>query len=454
MNIEASQPQPDPISRWVVDGPKRAKEAGKTEIKEKAGFPSLYLISRANGSRSWRYFYQHPTTKKTTQLVLELDQPLSLKEAKEKAAVCRRLVREHRDPKEVLGKLKADVARVLSATWDGQKIDDLFREYLSAYNYKGKHARQETVEYYGARLGLIPDGAGGWKPNGNGVLSKWSGKVYATHDCEVRIDHLEAHEILRDMAPSVAEKTLEALKRFGDWAVWANKANRNPFAIIRTKYHDDFARERELSPEEIKALWHIATTANDELAYPWGTTGQLMLLTLQRPGAVRRARWADFDLGRLDKDGKPSPVWNVPFTERAKRRVRSRAPHTVPLSPAAVALLARLPRGDGDYVFSEDGGKSPLPDDHKPQKRKLDKRLAATLGHPLEPWQWRDLRRTAATGLSHIKIGVFSVPETVIHAIQDHSRDTISATYIKNNYQDDARVALDAWAEELAKIAA
>ncbi len=67
---------------------------------------------------------------------------------------------------------------------------------------------------------------------------------------------------------------------------------------------------------------------------------ELLTLTFVRPGELRAAEWADFDLERA--------VWNIPAEKMKMRR-----PHRVPLAPRAVAIL-RDPSaitGKGRFLF-------------------------------------------------------------------------------------------------------
>lgn len=66
---------------------------------------------------------------------------------------------------------------------------------------------------------------------------------------------------------------------------------------------------------------------------------EFTILTAARSGEVRGATWAEIDLEEA--------VWTVPG-----ERMKVGKEHRVPLPPAAVALLKRLPRTEGvDYVF-------------------------------------------------------------------------------------------------------
>lgn len=67
---------------------------------------------------------------------------------------------------------------------------------------------------------------------------------------------------------------------------------------------------------------------------------RLAPLVFVRPGELRQAEWAEFDL-----DGAQ---WNIPA-----EKMKMREPHLVPLAPQAVAILRELHplTGRGRYVF-------------------------------------------------------------------------------------------------------
>jgi len=67
---------------------------------------------------------------------------------------------------------------------------------------------------------------------------------------------------------------------------------------------------------------------------------ELLALTFVRPGELRAAEWAEFDLD--------ASIWVIPAT-----RMKMRRAHLVPLAPRAVAILRRLQiiSGGGRFVF-------------------------------------------------------------------------------------------------------
>jgi integrase len=75
---------------------------------------------------------------------------------------------------------------------------------------------------------------------------------------------------------------------------------------------------------------------------------EFLILTAVRSSEVTGATWDEFDLDavRIDfktKKSVPDPVWTIPV-----HRMKTRRPHRVPLSPAAVDLLRKLPREAGN----------------------------------------------------------------------------------------------------------
>jgi integrase len=67
---------------------------------------------------------------------------------------------------------------------------------------------------------------------------------------------------------------------------------------------------------------------------------ELLALTFVRPGELRAAEWAEFDLD--------TGVWSMPGEKMKMKR-----PHRVPLSPRAVAILNDLQKltGSGKILF-------------------------------------------------------------------------------------------------------
>ena len=121
-------------------------------------------------------------------------------------------------------------------------------------------------------------------------------------------------------------------------------------------------RERTLTDAELQAFWWAA----GRIPYPFGQLFRLLLLTGVRLNEAAGAHWREFD---LDKK-----LWVIP-TERFK----SGSEHIVPLSDAACALLASLPRfRRGDFLFSASFGERPI-NGFSRAKAQLERRMLRTL---------------------------------------------------------------------------
>jgi integrase len=107
------------------------------------------------------------------------------------------------------------------------------------------------------------------------------------------------------------------------------------------------------------------------------------MLTGQRREEVGAMTWDEIDLDNA--------LWTLP-----RERTKNGLPHEIPLSPEAVTILGRLPRGNGEeFLFGRGRGFKGW----STTKVRLDERVAKA-GAKVRPWRLHDLRRTAATGMA------------------------------------------------------
>src|SRR5262249_32282603 len=176
---------------------------------------------------------------------------------------------------------------------------------------------------------------------------------------------------------------------------------------------------------EIVLLWRA--TEGSEATY-YGPFARLLLLVGVRRAELGRAIWGEFDLD--------AALWGIPPT-----RVKSDAPHIVPLAPPALEILRALPQGKG-YVIG--GG----PIHYSQAKRQLDARMTAlNCGKPIPRWRWHDLRRTFRTGLSGLKIS----PHIAELAIA-HGKQGLSRVYDQHRYDAELHEAFVLWAQRVMSI--
>lgn len=189
-------------------------------------------------------------------------------------------------------------------------------------------------------------------------------------------------------------------------------------------------RVRILTETEIGALWRAA----EAHGYPQGRMIQMLLLTGQRRGEVVGASWPEFDLERR--------IWTIP-----PERYKVNQTHLVPLAPAIVELLARLPRWEsGAFLFTNDRGRRQATGGYARSKRILNHLMEAEIG-VVPPWVVQDIRRTVRTQLSALK-----VPEKIAEMVIGHSSRGIIRVYDHHRHGDEVREALELWATRLAKM--
>ena len=173
------------------------------------------------------------------------------------------------------------------------------------------------------------------------------------------------------------------------------------------------ARERDLSPAEIRVLWNALDNApvsrpmrrqNGDFPMTRATALalKLALVTAQRIGEVTGIVRTELDLNET------APMWTVPG-ERSKNGKANR----VPLSPLALRLIAdaRELSGDNPWLFPSPTGAGPI-DPHAPTKAL--ERARPSIG--LDDFRVHDLRRTAATRMAEMGTSPHTISLVLNHA--------------------------------------
>ena len=230
--------------------------------------------------------------------------------------------------------------------------------------------------------------------------------------------------IIERDARVLANRTLAVIRQVFNFAIQKDVIAANPCQALRMP-NGEHARERVLSPDEIRKLWGALAREDVTMA---GII-RMGLLTAQRPGEIRGMRWADIDQA-VDN-------WTIPV-EMAKN---GRA-HSVPLSPQAIELLKELRAlaCESPWVFPSDRGTNAA----IVNAQKFVQRLRARVGFH---FTLHDLRRTAATNFA-----AMGVPRVTISLILNHTETSVTGRYDRHRYDDDKRRALDAWGDKLSEI--
>jgi integrase len=176
--------------------------------------------------------------------------------------------------------------------------------------------------------------------------------------------------------PMAANRALQVLGRVFNWHAARSDDFKTP--VVRgMRRASQTARERILSPDEIRSIWIAA----EKRGGAFGALVKFWLLTAARRNEAARMTRAEVDA---------SGVWTLPAS-----RSKTKVDVVRPLSKAARDILASLPRIKGCEYYFTVTGTGPI-NGFSRAKCTFDKACGA------KDWKLHDLRRTSRTLMSRI----------------------------------------------------
>lgn len=361
--------------------------------------PGLVLRVSPSGVKSWSYLYKVPGEGGLTRtgkprkgrqhrMTLGNYPMVSLGEAREKVRDLKTSVGQGVDPRVeamVLAKSKADNTVDLVGQRMYQRVLD-----------EGVLKRPDKIES-ALRLYIYPHL--GQKP----ISEVTRGDVKAL-----------IARFMKLQKPSAADAAKKYMSRIFNFALDEEIIDRNPIDGLK-RGHTQSKKDRILEDEELVAAWQAA----DNLGYPWGDAVKLLMLTGCRKREITWAKWSE-----------------IKSNERAlvipSDRYKTDQTLMVPMSDTAWSVLQAISR-EGEYIFSANGGESPINSDTY-LKRHLTKRLPDAT----PPWTLHDLRRTLRTNLPRLGISGEIAERVLGHG----PKDKIEGIYNLYGYADEKRDAL------------
>lgn len=231
-------------------------------------------------------------------------------------------------------------------------------------------------------------------------------------------------KIQDERGASMADHVLAVLRRVMSWHASRDDDYRSPIVrdMARTSPKER-ARARTLTDEELRAVWKAA----DEFKTPFARMLQFILLT-----GVRRNEAARMDRAELN-----GADWLIPAV-----RFKGKRDFLVPLTPAALAVLAELPvigKADKGPVFTNDGTR-PIGGFGK-AKDKFDEECGVT------GWVIHDLRRTARSLMSRAGVASDHAERCLGHAIGG-----VRGVYDRHSFYVEKKRAFEALAAQIERI--
>lgn len=392
----------------------RAPTTGRLELND-AACRGLALRITPNDVRTWNYRYTTPTGG-VGRMAIGRYPAVSLADARLRADALRWDLSQGVDPMAALRQRKIET-QSKSKTF-GHLAERYVEEYVR------RECRPRTAEEYERNLTKH-------------VLPNWADRNY---DAITRADVVELVNRIARKTPIAASRVATLIGQVFNFAIDVGVLTASPAIRIR-KPGKDLARQRVLSDAEIRLFW--PRIVESPVSRPVGLALRAALLLGLRAGEIAGLRRDELrDFGDQRK----------PAIELKGDRTKNKRPLWLPLSRLAHETITEALKLSADDVFvfpSIDGAAIEAHALAKAMHR-FGKELA---GQEAKSWKAaqptpHDLRRTARTRLSAL-----GVPTEICDRILNHAPQGIgNKVYNWHKYQDEMRVALDAWARAVEMI--
>ncbi|WP_294540141.1 integrase arm-type DNA-binding domain-containing protein [uncultured Rhodoblastus sp.] len=264
----------------------------------------LQLWVSPDGAKRWRLAYRFNESQKT--LAIGVYPAIGLKDAREARESAKRLLAEGEDPSQARKQAKA--AQMVAAA---NTFAAIAEELLAKKRREGK--AETTLGKLDWLLGLAMP-----------VLGPRPVTEISSPDVLAVLRRIEARGQLE-----TAGRLRAVVGEVFRYAIATGRAENDPTFALRGALTTPKTKHRAAIVEPV-AFGALLRSIEDYEGTPEVRAAlKLMALTFVRPGELRNAFWAEFDL--------EAGLWIIPAG-----RMKMRRPHRVPLAPQAVAVLKEL----------------------------------------------------------------------------------------------------------------
>lgn len=375
--------------------------------KTKSGFGVTVFPS---GKISFIYFYHFEGRKR--RMTLGQYPECTLGEARKRHREALRILEiEEKDPA-----LERKIAK--KENKESSTINDLIDEYLEIWAKPRKRSWKEDERFLYKNV----------KPH----WGKLKAKDITKRDVILLLDKIKERG-----APIGANRGLACIRRMFNFSVERGILPLSPCTSVKPVAKEN-QRDRVLSSEEIKILWHAFDKSLNKVDSPHDIKMseqtklvlKLQLVLGQRKGEIISAEWSEID--------QTSGLWTIP-AEKAKNGQA----HRVPLSSLAKKLLEEVKQlsGDSRFLFP-----AKLKDTYI-TGTSIDHAVRRSSFAGIKAWTPHDLRRTFASHVTSL-----GITRLVVSKILNHVESSVTAVYDRHGYDDEKLNALEAWAQKLREI--
>lgn len=382
---------------------KAAKPNTRGEYKLADG-GGLYLLVTATGSKLWRWKYRFDGKEKKLSLGVYPD--VSAAEARELRDAAKKLLSAGKDPG-LQKRLDKQQRKIRSANTFA----------LVAEEYIAKREKEGVASV-------------------TTIKARWLVSLLNSAIGQRPIGEISAQELLSAIRPTEASGRRETARRLRSfsgrvfrYAVATGRAQSDPSSDIRGALVAPKVKHRAAIIEP-KRLGELLRAIEEYGGQP-ATKAAMQILphVFVRPGELRNATWAEFDLA--------SGVWVIP-----PARTKMRKEHRVPLSAQVQAHLLELREltGRGQYVFPAIGvAKRPLSENTFNQAMRR-------MGFDGTEMVAHGFRATASTFLN--ESGKWN-PDAIERALAHGERDGVRAAYHRGSYWQERVEMMQWWSNKL-----
>lgn len=359
----------------------------------------LFLFLPTSGGKLWRLKYR--LNNKENLLALGAYPEVSLREAREKRDLAKKLIVAGIDPN-ADKKRKSVEAQIAS--------DNTFKAIAAEFiNKKAQDGLAAATINKSRWFASLLDGDLGKRP----------------------VSEIEPHEILaciKKIEKKGHHETAKRMRAFASrvfrYAIITSRARVNPAselgaALIMPKVRHHSAI---IDPQAVGELMRAIETYQGRATTKWAL--KLTPHVFVRPGELRQAEWAEFDL-----DAK---TWCIPA-----KKMKMRKEHVVPLSRQAVAILLEMKKltSSSRYVFPATHS------DFKPMSENTINLALRRLGYSKAEMTAHGFRSTASTLLN--ESGKWSA-DAIERALAHKDSNAIRSAYHRGTHWNE-RVEMAQW---------
>jgi integrase len=387
----------------------------------------LYLEVTAAGGRYWRLKYRFGGKEK--RLAFGVYPEVTLKMARQKRDAARRLLDDGADPGEARKEAKVEQLRqteVKSREVAGLPALGSFEAVAREWHEK-VHRHKVSPGHAARTITLLEQKAFPWL--GRQPLAGITAPLVL--DCLRRVEAQGLSETVHRLKQACGQ-----VFRYG---IVTGLCDRDPSADLAGVLRPVLVTHRPALLDPLR-VGELMRALHGYEGMPTTRTALLLAaLTFQRPGELRGAEWSEIDLD--------AGLYTIP-PGRMKRTLQGKAtgaPHLVPLSQQAVALLRELQplTGAGRLVFPG------LRSRERPISDMTMNGALRRLGFAADEMTAHGFRAMART-LLHERLGV--APEVIEAQLAHAVPDTLGRAYNRTEFVDQRRQMMQTWADYLDRL--